>query len=36
VSTLSSYSTIAGILDEWRTLAPEIRALGPPGMGTSR
>jgi glycosyltransferase involved in cell wall biosynthesis len=36
VSTLSSYSTIVGILSEWREYAPEIRALGPPGMGTSR
>src|SRR5262245_42436460 len=36
VSTLSSWGTIAGILGEWRAYAPEIRALGPPGMGTSR
>jgi glycosyltransferase involved in cell wall biosynthesis len=36
VSTLSSYSTIAGILGEWRTLVPEIRSLGPPGAGASR
>ncbi|HXY93751.1 MAG TPA: glycosyltransferase family 2 protein [Acidimicrobiia bacterium] len=36
VSTLSSWGTIAGILREWRAFSPDIRKLGPPGIGTSR
>jgi hypothetical protein len=36
VSTLSSTSTVFGILREWRALTPAIRQLGPPGIGTSR
>jgi glycosyltransferase involved in cell wall biosynthesis len=36
ISTLSSWGTITRIVREWRDLAPEIRSLGPPGIGASR